>query len=520
MTAVEGAVTTTYTYDRADQLIEQTIAGVDTAFAYNAWGDMTTAADSDGSQTTHAYDAGGRMISLTPSGSSAASFTYDALGRVATRTVGGTSLTYRYVGVGHTTYGTVPGAGSATYALVDAASSRLAVDTGGTTAWSVFDLHGNFAGATAEASTTIVNAVRYDAWGSTLDDYAAGSGSTATPWRYQGRLDVSPDADEPLYDYGARMYRPSGGTFTQLDTYAGTAQNPLSMNRFLYAHANPTTLIDPTGHCVTCPPAIDGYVPMPKQGKNASVTATAAQQQAKTATSIAEANPADVADELIAAANRVRMRIDQAHELERFRHYTIRVTRDPASATNDVAHTFLDGCGLLSGLGTFCDIGNAALFLLEGDLANAGLSVAGVIPGVSEAVGGARLALRYGDDVLSAGTRSARGTPSVVPPAPATRGGPDFIAGPNGGIAAVPHSAVGPSPTRSGGGIQFTGGSGGHGLNERVTGIRIMPPSPPDAVYPYPNGYVVYMNASGQTVNPYNGRTVEPTDFWAHVGWQ
>jgi hypothetical protein len=27
----------------------------------------------------------------------------------------------------------------------------------------------------------------------------------------------------------------------------GSAQNPLSMNRFLYALANPATLVDPTG---------------------------------------------------------------------------------------------------------------------------------------------------------------------------------------------------------------------------------------------------------------------------------
>ena len=33
----------------------------------------------------------------------------------------------------------------------------------------------------------------------------------------------------------------------------GGAQNPLSMNRFLYAHANPATLIDPSGHV-----ALDG----------------------------------------------------------------------------------------------------------------------------------------------------------------------------------------------------------------------------------------------------------------------
>jgi hypothetical protein len=35
-----------------------------------------------------------------------------------------------------------------------------------------------------------------------------------------------------------------------MDSYAGLATDPLSMNRFLYAEANPTTFIDPTGHFV------------------------------------------------------------------------------------------------------------------------------------------------------------------------------------------------------------------------------------------------------------------------------
>jgi hypothetical protein len=38
------------------------------------------------------------------------------------------------------------------------------------------------------------------------------------------------------------------GTFTALDSYAGEAVDPVSLNRYLYAHANPATLIDPTGH--------------------------------------------------------------------------------------------------------------------------------------------------------------------------------------------------------------------------------------------------------------------------------
>jgi hypothetical protein len=43
---------------------------------------------------------------------------------------------------------------------------------------------------------------------------------------------------------------PGSGTFSQLDTVMGSAQDPLSLNRFLYAHANPATLIDPTGHMI------------------------------------------------------------------------------------------------------------------------------------------------------------------------------------------------------------------------------------------------------------------------------
>jgi hypothetical protein len=39
------------------------------------------------------------------------------------------------------------------------------------------------------------------------------------------------------------------GTFTQLDTVMGKAVDPRSLNRFLYAEANPATLIDPSGHC-------------------------------------------------------------------------------------------------------------------------------------------------------------------------------------------------------------------------------------------------------------------------------
>jgi RHS repeat-associated protein len=66
---------------------------------------------------------------------------------------------------------------------------------------------------------------------------------------YQRRLDIAPEGlGTPLYDMSARFYAPGNGAFTQLDTVMGKVQDPLSMNRFLYAEANPATLTDPTGH--------------------------------------------------------------------------------------------------------------------------------------------------------------------------------------------------------------------------------------------------------------------------------
>ncbi len=93
------------------------------------------------------------------------------------------------------------------------------------------------------ATSAVSDASATTAYGVTVDT----DGSFGSPWKFQGALDVA-SGSEPLYDIGARMYAPSLGSWTSLDSVAGSAQDPLSMNRFLYAEANPATLIDPTGH--------------------------------------------------------------------------------------------------------------------------------------------------------------------------------------------------------------------------------------------------------------------------------
>ena len=194
-----------------------------------------------------------------------AAFTFDALGRNRTRELGplgspSSTDTYSYVGPSETVTRISNSGGTVTDSLVDPIGDRLAVKVGATVNWLVPDLHGSVGLSQTADESKITNALRYDAYGETL---ATGTGSGAPApvgekhWKYQGRLDLSPTAlATPLYDGGARAYSPGLGTFTSLDTVAGSAQNPLTMNRFLYTEANPATLIDPTGHCTHY---IDGW---------------------------------------------------------------------------------------------------------------------------------------------------------------------------------------------------------------------------------------------------------------------
>jgi hypothetical protein len=113
------------------------------------------------------------------------------------------------------------------------------------------------------------------------------------------------------------------------------------------------------------------------------------------------------------------------------------------------------------------------------------------------------------------------GTCSATPPnrvqvGPIGGQGPNFIVTPQGTTYPVPNGAIGPDPADNGRGMQFQGGSGGNGLDPRASGFRYMDPVT-SGPYPYPNGYGSYNNASGQTVNPYTGQTIAPSNPMWHI---
>ena len=92
---------------------------------------------------------------------------------------------------------------------------------------------------------------------------------------------------------------------------------------------------------------------------------------------------------------------------------------------------------------------------------------------------------------------------------------PSFIVKPNGETVIVPKGAQGPFPVESGKGFMFRGGSGGHGLSDAASDVRIMDPVT-GGKYPKPNGYASYLNGGGQTINPFTGQTVGKSSPWWH----
>lgn len=82
-------------------------------------------------------------------------------------------------------------------------------------------------------------------------------------------------------------------------------------------------------------------------------------------------------------------------------------------------------------------------------------------------------------------------------------------------LPAVPKGAVG-TPTETGKGMEYTIPRGTPEISENVASVRIMEPVT-SGKYQYPNGYAVYMNSSGQTINPLTGQTIARSDPFAHL---
>jgi len=110
-------------------------------------------------------------------------------------------------------------------------------------------------------STAIVDDFSYDGYGVLLQDESAASvnpGKTltqATSLLYAGEMF---DFDSQHYYNRARWYNPYNGRFNRTDPFAGSRQDPQSLHKYAYAHANPINATDPSGELATISGKIKG----------------------------------------------------------------------------------------------------------------------------------------------------------------------------------------------------------------------------------------------------------------------
>jgi RHS repeat-associated protein len=85
----------------------------------------------------------------------------------------------------------------------------------------------------------------YDAFGNVIN---TNSELLNTAVGYAGQMtDLGWNSNAGQIYSRARYYQPGTGTFTTLDPYIGNPQNPLSLHKYLYVHADPVNGTDPSG---------------------------------------------------------------------------------------------------------------------------------------------------------------------------------------------------------------------------------------------------------------------------------
>jgi len=235
----EASQLTSYRYDQNDRLITETTAAGITSYAYDPKGNRISQSGPEGS-ATYTYDPDNRLVAADTAAGTL-HYTYDANGIRQSRTENGS--TTRYLIDPNQAYAQV----LAEYDETN--SERIA-----------------YTRADRQLiSQTTTNSLRYhhqDGLGSTriLTD-ASGVPTDRYDYRAFGELDIAEGATpndflytgeqfDPglnLYYLRARYMDPASGRFTQQDSWAGRLSDPITLNRYLYADADPSGNIDPSG---------------------------------------------------------------------------------------------------------------------------------------------------------------------------------------------------------------------------------------------------------------------------------
>ncbi len=215
-------------YDANDELAADT---------YDANGNTTSSGGH-----SYGYDFENRLISKD---GGAATLVYDGDGNRVAKTAGGVSTQYLVDELNPTGYlqvmdETLGGAVQVRYTFGNMLVSQTRNPSASpSTSFYGYDAHRSIT-FLSDATGAVTDTYTYDGWGNLV----ASTGATVNTRLYTGQ---ELDTDLGLINLRARQYRPSTGRFLTLDPLTGELLKPTSLNRYLYADADPVNLWDPHG---------------------------------------------------------------------------------------------------------------------------------------------------------------------------------------------------------------------------------------------------------------------------------
>ncbi|WP_433497604.1 LamG-like jellyroll fold domain-containing protein [Sphaerimonospora sp. CA-214678] len=227
----------TFTYDERNRLI----SGDGNEYTYTARGTLATSTK-DGTSRQYTFDAFDRLIT-----DGDATYGYDHLERMTSRTKSGSIQKFLYSDLGNDISAISDGVGSVggRYGR-DAAGNALSAKEGNGAAQALLaDLHGDVVGTFQDGGDSLTSSTIFSPFG----EIVTRSG-TATALGFQSEWT---DPDSGNVNMHARWYQPNVGVFASADTWILEPDPSIQGNRYTYAHADPLTNIDPTGHYAVVP---------------------------------------------------------------------------------------------------------------------------------------------------------------------------------------------------------------------------------------------------------------------------
>ncbi|MBB6520016.1 putative Ig domain-containing protein [Pseudoteredinibacter isoporae] len=232
--SVINGVTTAYQYDSNDRLLKQ--GG--TVYTYDDNGSTLTET-LDGNVTRYEYNAKNELVKLTKAGT-ITTYQYDIDGIRSAKTENG--VTTEFLVDKNRDYAqvlaeVVNGSVITRYTYGD---DLLSKTQGNQTHYYHYDGLGSTI-ALSDGSGAVTDTYGYNAFGEVLFR----TGSTENRYTFTGE---QYDPTLGQFYLRARYYDQESGRFTQMDTWMGYSQDPITLHKYLYAHADPVNMTDPTGN--------------------------------------------------------------------------------------------------------------------------------------------------------------------------------------------------------------------------------------------------------------------------------